>query len=44
MKIRPVGSRDVSCGQIDRRTDMKKLIIAFCNLANVSNKGMGHEQ
>jgi hypothetical protein len=28
------GSRVVQCGQKDRRTDMMKLIVAFCNFAN----------
>jgi len=32
------GSRVVSCGRIDRRTDMAKLIVAFPNFANASIK------
>jgi hypothetical protein len=31
------GSRVVSCGRKDRRTDMTKLIVAFRNFANVPN-------
>jgi len=34
MKIRPVGARDVPCGQTDGWTDMTKLIVSFRNFAN----------
>ena len=32
------GRRVVPCGITDGRTDMSKLIVAFCNSANVPNK------
>ena len=35
MKIRPVGAEFFNADrQADRRTDMTKLIVAFCNFAN----------
>ena len=36
MKIRPVGSRVVPCGQTDRQTDITQLIVDFRNFANAS--------
>jgi len=35
MKIRPVGT---DLFYAERRTDMTKLIVAFCNFANAPNK------
>jgi hypothetical protein len=32
----PSGSRVVPCGQTDGRTEMTKLLVAFCNFASVS--------
>ena len=36
------GSRLFPCGRMDGRTDMKKLIVAFRNLAKPSSKNMAH--
>ena len=37
MTIRPVGGRVVTCGHVDRRTDMMKLTVAIRNFANTPN-------
>jgi hypothetical protein len=39
MKIRPVGAELFHAdGQTYRQTDMKKLIVSFCNFGNGPNK------
>jgi len=37
MKIRPVGAELLHA---ERRTDMTKLIVTFCNLTNASKNGL----
>jgi len=44
MKIPLSGSRVVPCGLTDRRTDMKKIIVALCNFAKSPKSGTEHIQ